>query len=60
MKTAVVIMYFGMLLFDLAVLAGTAWLVAQRGWSPWWFAFAFVVCVGSSPGRYIELTAGAT
>ena len=25
-------------LYNLALLAGTAYLVLERGWNPWWFA----------------------
>jgi len=26
-------------LYNFAILAGTAFLVAERDWNPWWFAF---------------------
>jgi hypothetical protein len=26
--------------YNLVVLAGTVYLVLERGWSPWWFALA--------------------
>ena len=51
-NSTVLWMYFGMLLFDLAVLAGTAFLIADRGWSAWWMLFAFLMCAGSNP-RYL-------
>jgi hypothetical protein len=28
------------LLYDIALLAGTAYLVGWQGWSPWWFLAA--------------------
>jgi uncharacterized membrane protein len=43
------LMYFGMLVFDITVLAGTTWLVAERGWSGWWFALTVFICSCSSP-----------
>jgi hypothetical protein len=43
------IAYIAMLAFDLAVMAGTAYLVANRDWSVWWFLFALLVCAGSNP-----------
>jgi len=48
------LMYFGMLVFDLSILAGTAWLVAERGWSGWWFALTFFICCGSSPKNFFS------
>jgi hypothetical protein len=29
-------------IFNFAVLAGTAYLVGWRDWSPWWFLLAFL------------------
>lgn len=46
------LMYFGMLVFDIFVLTGTAWLVAERGWSGWWFALTVLLCFGSSPKNF--------
>jgi hypothetical protein len=48
------LMYFGMLVFDLSLLAGTAWLVAERDWSAWWFALTFFICCGSSPRNFFS------
>ncbi len=52
--TAVFLMYIGMLVFDAAVLAGTAYLIADRGWSAWWMLVAVCICTGSNPRRIIE------
>ncbi len=44
--------YFWMLVFDIAVLAGTAFLVSERGWSAWWMLLAVLMAAGSNP-RYL-------
>jgi hypothetical protein len=31
------------LIYNLCVLAGTAYLVALHDWSPWWFLFALMI-----------------
>lgn len=41
--------YFGMLVFDLAVLSGAVYLVDQRGWSTGTIFVALIVMAGSSP-----------
>jgi hypothetical protein len=43
------IAYLAMLAFDLVVMGGTAYLVAEYEWSAWWFLFALLVCCGSNP-----------
>jgi hypothetical protein len=48
------LMYFGMLVFDLSLLAGTAWLVAERDWSGWWFALTFFICCNPSPKNFFS------
>lgn len=59
MNTGALILIYGMMLaFDLAVLAGTAFLIAERGWSAWWMALAFLMCLGSYPGRLMKIAAG--
>ena len=59
MSTSAFILIYGMMLaFDLVVLAGTAFLISERGWSAWWMAFAFLMCIGSYPGKLIELARG--
>lgn len=55
---SLVVIYVAMLAFDLAVLAGTAWLVSERGWSAWWFALAVLMCIGSYPGKIMEIAQG--
>ena len=55
---ALILIYGMMLAFDLAVLAGTAFLIAERGWSAWWMALAFVMCLGSYPGRLMKIATG--
>jgi hypothetical protein len=34
-----------MCVYNLTILAGTAYLVDERGWSPWWFLFAVMMFV---------------
>ena len=46
--------YACMLAFDLGVLAGTAYLISERGWSGWWMLFAILVCAGSNPRPMIN------
>ena len=56
MSTGAFILIYGMMLaFDLAVLAGTVYLISERGWSAWWMAFAFLMCMGSYPGRLMQI-----
>jgi hypothetical protein len=53
MSTAAFVLIYGLMLaFDLAVLAGTAYFIAERDWSAWWMALAFLMCIGSNP-RYL-------
>ena len=52
---AFILIYGMMLAFDLAVLAGTAFLIAERNWSAWWMVFAFVMCIGSYPGKLMQI-----
>lgn len=60
MSTVAFILIYGLMLaFDLAVLAGTAFLIAERGWSAWWMALAFVICLGSYPGRLMQISKGS-
>ena len=59
MSTGAFILIYGMMLaFDLAVLAGTAFLISERGWSAWWMAFAFLMCLGSYPGKLMQIAKG--
>jgi hypothetical protein len=53
-STFTVLIYFGMLVFDAAVLGGFAYLVAERGWSAWWMLLAVLMCSGSNPSKIIE------
>ena len=55
---AFIIIYACMLAFDLAVLAGTVYLIADLGWSAWWMLLAIFVCEGSSPRRLIATWKG--
>lgn len=55
---ALIIIYACMLAFDLSVLAGTVYLIADRGWSAWWMLFAVFVCAGSNPRRMIATWKG--
>lgn len=56
--TAFILIYGLMLAFDLAVLAGTAFLIAERGWSAWWMALAVLMCFGSNPGKLMQIARG--
>lgn len=51
--TAIVI-YLIMSLFDISVLAGTAYMVQVYSWSPWWFLFAALVLMGSNPQSILK------
>lgn len=51
-------MYFGMLLFDIAVLAGTVYLIQVHEWSAWWMLLAVLICGGASPARFIAKAEG--
>jgi len=37
MKTVLITLF--VVLYNLAFLAGTVWLVGWHDWSPWWFVF---------------------
>lgn len=37
--------YLAQMLFDLILIVGTAWLIEERNWSPWWFLFSVFVCM---------------
>lgn len=50
----VVLIYFFMLLFDSAIIAGTVWLIGWQGWNPWWMALAMLLVGGSWPGPIIR------
>lgn len=41
--------------WQIVVLAGTAFVVGWRDWSPAWFAFAVFLLIGSSPSVVIEV-----
>ncbi|QRG06153.1 hypothetical protein EZH22_24720 [Xanthobacter dioxanivorans] len=43
--------YVAMLVFDLAIMAGTAYAVFWLGFSGWWFALAVLIISGSSPKK---------
>jgi hypothetical protein len=49
-----VLIYFGMLTFDAAVLGGFAYLGSEKGWSAWWMLLAVLMCSGSNPSKIIE------
>lgn len=50
-----VLVYFFMLVSDLAVMGGTVWLVGWNGWNPWWLLGALVFSLGSSPTGLIKI-----
>jgi|GEM_PF-1883261 len=60
MKTAAVIMYMFMLVFDFALFAGTAFLITQYDWSAWWMAFALYVAACVAPGTIISILTNKT
>lgn len=39
------------LLYNLAVMAGCAYLVAAHGWSAWWFVLAYLCLAGTGVGK---------
>ncbi|MFZ3286623.1 MAG: hypothetical protein WA191_07205 [Telluria sp.] len=49
-----VLIYLGMLTFDSIVLGGTAYLIAERGWSAWWILLAVLMAAGSNPRPLIN------
>ena len=55
---ALITIYGLMLVFDAFILAGTAFLVSERGWSAWWFVLAVVMCAGSYPGKIMQIAMG--
>lgn len=56
MSAAAVIAIYGLMLaFDFAVLAGAAYLIAERGWSAWWMLAAVIIDTGSNPRNLIAL-----
>lgn len=50
---ALIIIYAVMCAFDFGVLAGTVWLIVERGWSAWWLPAAVIIMAGSNPRRLI-------
>ena len=55
---ALITIYGLMLAFDAFILAGTAFLVSERDWSAWWFVLAVVMCIGSYPGKIMQIAMG--
>lgn len=53
---AAALIYWGMVVFDLAVLAGSVWLIGWHDWSGWWMLLAVLICAGSNP-KYLIATA---
>lgn len=51
----VLLMYLLMLTFDLALFAGTAYLIVYHSWSSWWMLPAFFVAGSSSPKYILEV-----
>lgn len=49
-----VLIYFFMLVFDLAVAGGAIWLIGWHGWNPWWFLAAVIFSFGSNPSNLIK------
>ena len=37
--------------YNLLILAGTAYLVVNDDWSSWWFAFSLLLLIGVSNGK---------
>ncbi len=48
-------LYAAMAIFDLAVLAGTVWLVGWHQWDPWWMLLAMLIIAGSNPKELIKI-----
>lgn len=39
-------------LYNLVILAGTAYLVSERNWNPWWFLFALIILANAKTGSF--------
>ena len=39
-------------IYNLSILAGTAYLVAERGWSGWWFLLAVLILANAKTGSF--------
>ncbi len=50
----IILIYTVMMLFDFAVLAGTAYLIAVYDWSAAWMILAVFLCGTSSPTSMIK------
>lgn len=55
---AAALIYLGMVAFDLAVLAGSAWLIGWHGWSAWWMLLSVLLCAGSNPKYFVATATG--
>jgi hypothetical protein len=43
-------------LYNLSIIGGTAYLVAERGWSGWWFLFAIILLGNAKTGSFSNVT----
>lgn len=48
------IIYIAMSLFDLAIIAGTVYLIDQRGWSAWMLLLMMLIIAGSNPTKFVS------
>lgn len=46
--------YTIMILFDLIVIVGTAYLIVNFDWSAWWMLVAVIICTGSNPRMFFK------
>ncbi|MBX3017999.1 MAG: hypothetical protein KF767_08925 [Bdellovibrionaceae bacterium] len=52
MSQRTLIVYIAMLIFDLSLLAGTAYLVTYEGYSAWWFLFTVLFTSACGPNLF--------
>ena len=57
-SASLVVIYVAMVAFDLSILSGTAYLVAEYQWSPAWFVLTVFLCLGSNPKPMIKAWKG--
>lgn len=46
-----IMLYIIAAVYNLLILAGTAYLVVNDDWSSWWFAFSLLLLIGVSNGK---------
>lgn len=45
---AAVVVFLGVILYNLAIIAGAVYLIAERDWSAWWMLAAVFLLAGGS------------